>query len=224
MSAALRPAKHVVGVFNPAEYPFAALISRDVFWGTNLKRLHAIATASKLRRGRTPVLSPADNQAFRERLARIAPTAPFFALYHAFACRVVGPMFGGRISYTSRPTFRVHMPQTQAISLWHRDADVTGRPDQINVWFPFVDTGGTNSLWIEQHYGQGDYAPVDLHYGEFLCFDGGYLSHGSVANTTATTRVSMDFRFAPLSVADGVDLGILGARPELLTSSGGIDG
>jgi ectoine hydroxylase-related dioxygenase (phytanoyl-CoA dioxygenase family) len=40
--------------------------------------------------------------------------------------------------------------------------------------------------------------PVALRYGEALLFDGGKLLHGSVPNESDITRVSMDFRFAPL--------------------------
>lgn len=203
----------MIGRFDVQRYPFAEAVGRGCFGGADLSRLHLAAAAARRRRGRPRATCAADNLAFRARLARLSPQSDVLRLYHAFACRVVAPLFGGRISYTSRPTFRVHMPDTQAVSLWHRDADVTGRLDQINVWLPFTPVSGANALWIEQHYGAGDYAPVTLAYGEFLCFDGGLLMHGSVENTSQTTRVSLDFRFAPLSREPGADLGILQARP-----------
>jgi len=209
----MTPARLVVARFDVRRFPWAEVVGRACFGAPDLPRLHLTAAAGRRRRGQARDTTAADNLAFRARLAGLPPDAEFFRLYHAFAGGVVAPLFGGRISYTSRPTFRVHMPGTQAISLWHRDADVTGRLDQINVWTPFTPVAGANSLWIEQHYGAQDYAPVTLGYGEFLCFDGGLLAHGSVENTTTTTRVSMDFRFAPLTHDDGVDLGILQARP-----------
>ena len=74
---------------------------------------------------------------------------------------------------------------------------MTGRDDQINVWLPFVSTCDANTLWTETDYGRGDYRPVTVEYGQLLLFDGGLLSHGTVANTSGQTRVSMDLRIAP---------------------------
>ena len=65
------------------------------------------------------------------------------------------------------------------------------------VWLPFVSTCDANTLWTETDYGRGDYRPVTVEYGQLLLFDGGLLSHGTVANTSGQTRVSMDLRIAP---------------------------
>jgi ectoine hydroxylase-related dioxygenase (phytanoyl-CoA dioxygenase family) len=105
------------------------------------------------------------------------------------------------------------MPTTKKISGWHCDADVTGRLDQINVWVPLMDTFESNTLWVESDYQKFDYRPISLKYGEALLFDGGKLMHGSVFNNTQKTRVSFDFRFAPLSKNfSDPSLGILSQR------------
>jgi ectoine hydroxylase-related dioxygenase (phytanoyl-CoA dioxygenase family) len=92
----------------------------------------------------------------------------------------------------------VHLAGSPSASAWHTDQQVTGRDDQINVWLPFADTCPANTLWVETEYGRGDYRPICVRYGQMLLFDGGRLSHGTVRNDSPLTRVSMDFRFAPL--------------------------
>lgn len=141
-------------------------------------------------------LTNEDSLRLRAKLAALTPAHPLRALYQRLVNEVVAPPFGGRIQVTSKPTFRVHLAGTGSVSAWHRDADVTSRPDYITCWAPFVDTFGTNTLWVERDYGSGDHAPVSVHYGEILLFDGALLEHGSVPNTTEVSRVSMDFRFA----------------------------
>jgi ectoine hydroxylase-related dioxygenase (phytanoyl-CoA dioxygenase family) len=77
-----------------------------------------------------------------------------------------------------------------------------------------VDAFDTNTIWVETDYGRGDYVPVPVSYGEILLFDGGWLLHGSVPNTTPVTRVSFDFRFAAKRAdLPNRTLGVLDARP-----------
>jgi len=52
------------------------------------------------------------------------------------------------------------------------------------------------TLWLESDYGRADYQPVPVQYGQVLIFDGGYLGHGSVANVSNMTRISLDMRFS----------------------------
>jgi ectoine hydroxylase-related dioxygenase (phytanoyl-CoA dioxygenase family) len=42
-----------------------------------------------------------------------------------------------------------------------------------------------------------------VEYGQLLLFDGGLLSHGTVANTSGQTRMSMDLRIAPRAPVSG---------------------
>jgi hypothetical protein len=182
--------------FDIAQYPFAQVISEDVFGGHPLDVLHEALGTLGVTSG-VEVPSLADSLELRRRMASLKDDSRFYRLYHQFVVGVVAALYRGSISYSSHPTFRVHLAGSPAVSKWHRDVDVTGRMDQINAWVPLVDVSGSNSLWIEQNYGGEDYRPVTLRYGEILLFDGGLLSHGSVANTTAITRVGMDFRFAP---------------------------
>lgn len=209
---AMRNAKKVR--FDTRAFPFHEVVER-VFRVQNLATMHREVLERKQRRSeRARAIEMTDNLFYRALLERMPDAGAFYGVYHAFVKHAISMHFGGKISYSGHPTFRVHMPDTARISGWHRDVDVTGRTDQINVWVPFVDARGASTLWVETHYGREDYVPVDLTYGEALLFDGGELLHGSVRNDSETTRISMDFRFAPLRAdAKATAHRILALRP-----------
>jgi hypothetical protein len=179
--------------YDVKRYGFAEFLARYVFRVEDLSRLH-LAWA----RHRGEPLSYRDNLELRQVLQRLPPGSSFYRIYERFLRRLVAPLFGGSISYSSTPKMRVHLAGTGSVSLWHRDADITGRPEQINIWLPVTDSFGTNSLWVESDYGKGDHQPISVRYGQALLFDGGFLSHGTVPNDTDATRISFDMRFAPL--------------------------
>lgn len=194
--------------YDTSEYPFAEVVAAEIFGISSLSLLPHCNWP-----GRGDLTLSQRNMAMRSHLAAKAAGTSLMALYRRLVAEVVAPLFGGRISYTAKPTFRVQLPASPSISKWHTDVSVTGRTDQIGAWVPFTDAFDTAALWVESDYGLGDYGPVGVAYGEILLFDGGLLRHGSVPNTTAGTRVSMDFRFAPLPpLAPAHDLGILGGR------------
>lgn len=197
--------------YDTARYDLARLVAEDVFGVPALERLHEHAHALL---GHEPGarLSYADSLALRARLAAVPRSARLYAAYDALVAEVIAPRFG-RLSYSRNPTFRVQLAGTESVSDWHTDVEITGRDDQVNAWLPLVDAAGANSIWVESDYGRRDFAPVDVAYGEILLFDGGWLLHGSVANTTSVTRVSLDFRFAPKHDRRGAARAILGGRP-----------
>lgn len=198
--------------YDTQAFPFRKCIEKKIFRIDQLDQLHA--TVLRSRNGGQAGVQMKDNLYYRQLLEKMPDDSAFYRIYHAFARFCLAPLFGGKMSYSGHPSFRVHMPGTRRISGWHRDADITRRLDQINVWLPFTDTWGSNTLWTERHYGIGDFFPVSVNYGQALLFDGGMLQHGSVSNDTDVTRVSMDFRFAPLrkEMADQA-LSILSMRP-----------
>lgn len=178
--------------YDPARYPFTAVLERTVYKTRPLELLH---TACARRKG-SRVLTYEDNLALRALMQKLPDDSPFMRLYHRFIREVVAPPFRQAISYSSRPKMRIHLAGTGSVSLWHRDVDVTGRPDQINVFLPFTRCFDTNALWCESEIGRKDYRPLPLEVGEALLFDGGCLEHGTVPNETGITRCSLDFRFA----------------------------
>jgi len=179
------------------KFPFIEALENSVFRVRPLAELHLHWRQQKYRRHGTEELGYADNLALRELMQVLPHDSSFMRIYHLFVRRVLSPLYGGKISYSNRPKMRIHLAGTPAVSSWHKDVDITGRRDQINVFLPFTRCFGTNTLWCESQYGAKDYRPLEIEPGEALLFDGGYLEHGTVANDTDVTRCSLDFRFAP---------------------------
>jgi hypothetical protein len=178
--------------FATDKYPFDKVLVAYVFKVPKLDRLH-LYLAKKMGKSQA---SYDDNLQLRRLMQNLADDSLFYKLYHKWVREVVAPKFGNRISYSAHPKMRVHLAGTGSVSDFHRDADVTGRPDQINCYLPFTNVFGTNTLWCESAYGLKDYAPINLKHGEALIWDGGFLEHGTVPNETSSTRVSCDFRFS----------------------------
>jgi hypothetical protein len=182
--------------YSTRDWPFAAILSRDVFKVQQLHLLHEFVKKKKMRLGLSPQLTYDDNLKMRKLMQDIPDDSTFYRAYHAFLAKVILSLAGCRLSYSSHPKMRVHFPGTGSVSSFHDDMSVTGRVDQVNLWIPFTDVYGGASMWIESDYGKHDYAPVTVRYGQALVFDGGYLSHGTRENMTGVTRISMDLRFA----------------------------
>lgn len=182
--------------YDPRQFNFAEILESSVFRIRPLDQLHVYWRQHKAQTRGSDAIGYPDNLALRKLMQDLPDHSPFIVAYHRFMRTVIAPHFGGKISYSNRPKMRVHLAGTPSVSSWHRDADITRRPDQINVFLPFTRCQGTSALWCESDYGLKDYHAVDLEVGDVLLFDGGYLEHGSVPNETATTRCSLDTRFA----------------------------
>ncbi len=190
-------------------YPFAEIISSDIFKVPHLHHLHRYAQNKILAQGGRRNLREQDNISLRNMLQRVPDDCTFYRLYHSFMLNVLARLVGRSLSYSSHPKMRVHLPGTDSVSSFHHDIIVTRRTDQINFWMPFTNVEGTATLWLESHYGGEDFSPVPLRYGQVLIFDGGYLGHGTVANASPATRISCDMRFSYKGARgriDGVDL------------------
>jgi hypothetical protein len=197
--------------YDTTKYPFAKLFAEHVVHTPDLSRFHETVLDERADKHRAYDVSLAT----RHRVKKVAERPWFFKLYRAFALNVIAPLFGNKMSYNWPPVFRVHLAGARSISALHRDTEVTGRHDLIAVWVPFVDAFGANSIWIETAYGNRDFAPVEVKYGQALMFDSGYLWHCSVSNSTDVTRFSMDFRVSPKRTdLDEPDLGIFTPRPK----------
>lgn len=187
---------HLLLDYDTARFPFAAVLTRDVYRVGRLDLLHRYLDLQRARVGRARRLRPNDNAMVRAMMERQPPGAAFWKLYHHMMLALLAPLIGRGISYTSHPKLRIHLAGTPSVSSFHHDICVTKRIDQVNFWMPFVDVDGGATLWLESDYGRGDFAPVPVRYGQILIFDGGYLGHGSVFNDTDATRVSLDMRFS----------------------------
>lgn len=184
----------VILSYDIQKYPFQQILASHVFGVKKLDELHLdwLAKTNKT------TLEYADNLYLRKIMQDLPDDSVLYKLYKRWVAKVLAPNFAGKISFSNRPKMRVHLANTSSVSNFHRDADVTGKPHQINCYLPFTDVYDTNTIWCEQDYGQTNYAPLCLKYGEALLWDGGMLTHGTFANKTAHTRISCDFRFHPL--------------------------
>ena len=190
------PPKYCLFNYDTQQWPFAQVLSRDVFKVPQLHRLHEFVKAKKQRSGKPPQLTPEDNLIMRSVMQKLPDESAFYRLYHKFVAQALTNLEELPLSNSKHPKKRVHIPDTPSVSSFHTDAAITHRVDQINLWLPFTDVEDTATLWVESDYGLADYQPIPVRYGQALCFDGGYLSHGTQANTTGVTRISLDFRFS----------------------------
>ena len=119
----------------------------------------------------------------------------FYPLYKQFIEEFVKPHFEyDEIIYQKIPTFRVHQVDNLGVGEWHRDRDYNHGVDEINLWLPFTDAYGTNTIWMESEEGKEDFKGYDVSYGEILVFSGPNLLHGNQTNIEKDTRCSIDFR------------------------------
>ena len=114
-------------------YPFVSFVQRHVFGVDSLEGLHQSQHCPAHR-----ALRYADNLRLRALMQRLPLNSEFYAIYNRFVRELVVRHFGGRLSYSSRPKMRVHLAGTDSVSRWHCDAEITGRPEQINIWLPLT--------------------------------------------------------------------------------------
>jgi hypothetical protein len=183
--------RFIVIDYDADRYRFALILADTVFQVPRIDRLHE---HWQRRTGRL-ALNYQDNLALRKRMQCLPDDALFYLAYHRWMAEVLAPHYAHRIRYSAHPKMRVHLAGTGSVSDFHCDADITGRDEQINCYLPFTDVFDGCTVHVESDYGNADYRPINLRYGQALVWDGGRLAHGSLANTTASTRVSCDFRF-----------------------------
>ena len=113
-------------------------------------------------------------------------------------------MFGKSFVYQAFPSFRVHIPNDQAIHKWHHDSDEHhNHPDwEINFQVALTKMWDSNAMWLESVPGLGDFKPVEMEVGDYTIFYGNKCAHGNKENKTGKTRVSMDFRVLPYDKYD----------------------
>lgn len=98
------------------------------------------------------------------------------------------------------PSFRVQLPNNQAVCCPHYDScEEFNHPNgEVNFVFAFTDMFDTNTIWIETMPRMEEYVPINLSSGECMSFNGNKCTHFNKLNQTGQTRVSWDFRVLPL--------------------------
>lgn len=196
------------------QYPFQPVLASRVF---KVPKLHLLHEVWKKQCDKQE-LTYKDNLVLRKLMQRMPDDSVFYQIYNAWVANVVAPHFANKISYSAHPKMRIHLSGTGCVSDYHTDAEITGRDDQINCYLPFTDVFNGCTVWCETDYGNAQYEPLNLKYGEALLWDGGMLKHGSRENNTGFTRVSCDFRFAPKQpeLVQSPWSDILSSRPDTL--------
>ena len=103
----------------------------------------------------------------------------FIDWYHSFIRHDVSPWFNESFLYQKTPSFRIHLPNLQAISKWHYDSDKDhGHPLwEINFHIAVTDIFASNAVWIETVPGLKDYSPIVMESGNYTIFDGNRCPH-----------------------------------------------
>ena len=123
----------------------------------------------------------------------------FYAIYQNFIQQEIRPLFKESIIYQKIPTFRTHLPNNLGVAEYHRDRDYNHSIHEINVFLPMTQATDSNTIWVESEEGKEDFASMEAEYGQYYIWNGASLLHGNKTNSTGKTRISIDFRFMPIS-------------------------
>ena len=186
--------------FDVNKYRVRSLVS-DVFHTEELEKIHEV---------RKDLLPTESLNLYTESSTKFHNTfytklndnwTEFYELYDNFIHNEVTKLLDEPFHYQKWPTFRVHIPNDQAIHTFHSDGDPLHKhpPGEINFFLPLTRCYGTNTIWVESQPMKLDFKPIELKYGQYSMFNGNQCMHGNKPNKTSLTRISFDFRIIPLS-------------------------
>tara|TARA_B100001057_G_scaffold284492_1_gene284814 strand:- start:135 stop:806 length:672 start_codon:yes stop_codon:yes gene_type:complete len=185
--------------YDTSAYPFRPLIKK-ILGENSLENLHEVKKYERY-------TEPTDQATMWHKTYYDKFETEFYPLYKTFIEEFVKPQYihlegvpvfdldaYNEIIYQKIPTFRVHQVDNLGVGEWHRDRDYNHGVDEINLWLPFTDAYGTNTIWMESEEGKEDFKGYDVSYGEILVFSGPNLLHGNQTNIEKDSRCSIDFR------------------------------
>ena len=185
--------------YDTSAYPFRPLI-KEILGENSLENLHEVKKYERY-------TEPTDQATMWHKTYYDKFETEFYPLYKTFIEEFVKPQYihlegvpvfdldaYNEIIYQKIPTFRVHQVDNLGVGEWHRDRDYNHGVDEINLWLPFTDAYGTNTIWMESEEGKEDFKGYDVSYGEILVFSGPNLLHGNQTNIEKDSRCSIDFR------------------------------
>jgi len=189
--------------FDTKKYTFKNLVS-DVFHIEKLEKIHEL---------RKDLLPTESLNLYTESSTKFHDTfytrlndnwTEFYEMYDGFIHNEVTKLFDEPFHYQKWPTFRVHIPNDQAVHTWHSDGDALHKhpKGEVNFFLPLTKCYGTNTVWVESEPWKLDFQPLEGDFGDYWKFDGNQCMHGNKPNKTNLTRVSFDFRVIPLSKYD----------------------
>jgi perosamine synthetase len=97
--------------------------------------------------------------------------------------------------YQSFPSIRFQFIGNKSVPP-HCDSDDVGRHPfgERNFLLPITKMTGSNRLFVESVPGAGDFAGIDMDYGQLLYFNGNKCIHYNEKNVEDFMRISFDFR------------------------------
>ena len=125
----------------------------------------------------------------------------FINLYEKFIKNEITNLIDEPFAYQYLPSYRVQIPDDQAVHKWHFDSDDDHKhPEgEINFCIAITEMKDTTAIWAETEPGKKDFSPMEIKYGEFFYFNGNKCTHGNKINTSTNVRISFDFRILPMS-------------------------
>jgi ectoine hydroxylase-related dioxygenase (phytanoyl-CoA dioxygenase family) len=123
----------------------------------------------------------------------------FIETYENFIRDEISKIIVEPFLYQYLPSYRLQLPQDQAIHKWHYDSDKDHKhPDgEINFCLAITQMKNTTAIWSESEPGIKDFKPLEIDYGEFFQFNGNKCTHGNKVNISENSRISLDFRILP---------------------------
>lgn len=130
----------------------------------------------------------------------------FVGAYKQFVKDEVMPLFIDESSliYQALPSFRIQYPNAKAVTTIHCDSDEHHKHPlgELNILIPLTKMINTSTVWVESLPNLGDFAPINLSYGEWILWNGNRCRHYNLTNLEGHTRVSLDFRVLPKACYD----------------------
>ena len=125
-------------------------------------------------------------------------------VWERFVSEVIAPQMDEDFLYQKIPTFRVQLPRNVAVGEFHKDSKYGHQDGAMNLFIPFTELNKYNTILIVETMPDREprHSPMICEYGEFFVWDGVNTMHGNIFNESDVTRVSVDARIVPVSVAD----------------------
>ncbi len=186
--------------YNIKKYPFKELIQR-LYDIDNLEKLHELR----------PELLPSEKLKFENEASTKFHKIfydklnnkweKFISIYENFIKDEVSSFIKEPFAYQYLPSYRVQIPNDQAVHKWHFDSDQDHKhPDgEINFCIAITKMKDTTAIWSESEPGKKDFFPMEINYGQFFNFNGNKCTHGNKTNMSNDVRISLDFRILPKS-------------------------
>jgi perosamine synthetase len=183
--------QHAVLEYDTHAHPFRQYME-EVFGTSDIERVHL--GNSEFQNNNMQDMESSLHKKF---YASIKSSDRFRRIY----CGLIRDLFDNLFSdedvlmYQSYPSIRIQFPNNTVVPP-HYDSDDIGKHPigERNFLLPVTPMSGSRRLFIESEPRKGDFAGIDMNYGELLYFNGNKCTHYNELNTEPIIRISFDFR------------------------------